>query len=178
MTAFKPNIYMLFGKSGAGKTYVGNLCAKEINALYFEGDLVIPLSMAQAITNKKQITKNMVNDFLLCHLKQKIDELIINQKDKKFLVVSQAFYLCHLRNIYRKIYGNKIQFILISASDKKCFERIAKRNDWVDVEYAKKMALNFEAPTPNEKHSVIYNDTEDNDKNLIKQLSALIFSRV
>lgn len=110
--AAKPIIYIFFGKAGAGKTYIGKLYAKEFNALYYEGDLAIPPSMNFAISHNEPITRDIIDEFLLRSLKQKIDDLVVSLKDGQLLIVSQAFYLRQFREIYRRIYRDKIQFVL------------------------------------------------------------------
>lgn len=168
-----PLIYIFFGKAGAGKTYVGKLCAAKFDFVFFEGDLVIPSKMLSSILKKELISNEMLNEFLLDSLKQKIENLVTNLKDGQSLIVSQAFYRIYHRDYYRRIFKDQIQFVLIDSDDDTCYKRLNQRNDWVDIDYAKKLLPYFQQPKADEKCAILSNMIGNNDINIIQQFSMI-----
>ena len=55
-------LIILFGLSGAGKNFSGEILAEMLGAFFWDADLVVPSRMQKAIKQQKPITQSMRDD--------------------------------------------------------------------------------------------------------------------
>lgn len=149
-------VYFLFGKAGAGKSYIGNFMQSHFSAIHFDADKLLTPEMKDFIAHDKQFTQAMVNVYMT-KIKEKINFFYTNITDNSAVVITQAAY----RNINRldilKAFP-EIIFILIHAESEVCLTRIRVRNHGVTVPYAKAMEPYFELPEPGFNYITIDNN--------------------
>lgn len=136
------SLVILFGPTGAGKTYIGRLLAKEFNYHFYDGDSDLTEEMKQALNSMKVITDQMRRRFI-ARLLRSIDRLYHNH-DK--LVVAQTF----IKEKYRRQLLKHLpqaKFIFIKTQTNLRYQRRQRRADYPwDEAYVKKMDSLFEVP--------------------------------
>jgi len=151
------SLIILFGLPGTGKTYVGKVFEKYFDHYFYEGDDDLTSEMKTAIKTKTVFTDQMRDTFFKI-LISKIQNL--KSKYKNF-VVAQTFIKEKYRiDLLKKIPETK--FILIKTKKEIREKRLMKRTYYpLDLEYARKMEVNFDKPRIN--HEIIINDIEGVD---------------
>ena len=160
-------LIILFGLQGTGKTFVGKIFEKYFNYYFYDGDRDLTDEMKEAIKVQRVFTDQMRDVFF-----EKLINKIQNLKSKyQNLVVSQTF----IKERYRVNFINKIpeaKFVLIETKKSIREKRLMERSDFpLDLEYARKMELNFDKPIIN--HLIIVND-ENGEENIIKQIQQFL----
>jgi len=146
-------LLILFGLSGAGKNFVGEILGKEFGYYFWDADTEISQDMRACILNKQLITQEMRDE-----LTKMIALSITKLKDQySNIVISQALYKEKNRHQIALLYPDA-NFILIKATQENIQNRLRQRNDWVDLAYAEKMRLDFEEPK--QVDSIIINDID------------------
>ncbi|MDI1353116.1 MAG: shikimate kinase [bacterium] len=148
-------LVILFGLSGVGKTYVGQVLSQCKSFFFFDADELLTDEMKECIANKKSFTQEIRDRYFLLL----IDKLTLLCSKYKHVVVSQAFYKNKNREQVLAVFPESL-FILIESDLKSIMKRIALRQGVVDEEYAKKISSEFEVP----KHTY-YTVTNELDKN-------------
>ena len=159
-------IIVLFGLPGAGKSFVGKVLQEYFGYHHYDGDITMSDKMLQAISTQDVITDLMRDSFF-----QKIIENTKRLKTKRQkIVVSQTFIKEKYRNLFLKEFpGTK--FMLVQTSPDIRETRLLQRKNFpLDLEYSRKMCLNFD--TFKISHSVINNDS-DGEESVKKQLQLL-----
>ena len=136
------SLIILFGPTGAGKTYIGKLLGKEFGYYFYDGDNDLTAEMKQALNSMRVITDRMRQKFItrlinstvrLCHNHEK-------------LVVAQTF----IKEKYRRRLLSRLpqaRFILVKTRTNLRYQRRQKRADYPwDENYVKKMDALFETP--------------------------------
>lgn len=162
------SLIILFGLPGTGKTYVGRVFEKYFNYHFYDGDNDLTPEMKEAIKTKTVFTDQM-RDVFFKILIFKIQDLGSRIKN---LVVAQTFIKERYRvNLLKEIPYAK--FVLVGTDNLIREKRLNERVKYpLDLEYARKMELNFDEPTIN--HQKIINN-DDGDENIKKQIE-LIFN--
>ena len=157
------SLIILFGLPGTGKTFVGKVFKKYFDYYFYEGDRDLTEEMKEAIKVQKVFTDKM-RDVFFKRLIDKIQNLATKHKK---LVVAQTF----IKEKYRVNFINKIpetKFILVETKKSIREKRLIQRKNYpLDLEYARKMELNFDKPAIN--HLTIINDVNGNE-NVKKQI--------
>lgn len=161
-------ILVLFGKPGAGKTYVGNVLKEDFGFFFYEGDSDITLPMKKRLEEKKLFTSTM-RKLLFNNLAQNISRL---RRRYKKLVVSQTFIKEKYRKEFLQQFPNTL-FVLIETDNKIREERLSKRRTLNDILFLRRMAKAFEEPKV--KHAVLLNNRQGKES-VKKQLRSLIDS--
>jgi gluconate kinase len=131
---------MLFGKTGSGKSFIGDYLQNHYGFTHFDGDLILTEKMKDFMRREEKFTPEMVDEYTKI-LKEKIKFLYEN--DQGPTVISQGLYRNKNRlDILQQF--PKIEFIFIHADEPICYHRIEKRQSWVSVNYAKKISELFE----------------------------------
>lgn len=149
-------LIILFGKSGVGKSYIGELLAKKYNFYFLEADKLLPEALRRAIQNQCVFTQDMRDDF---H-KVLIEETLKLRKKYRHIIIASAFY--RVKN--RKELQDKIpdaDFIWIKGNNRTILERLKKRGGCVNIHYANKISVYFEEPQKG--HQTIINDHDGNE---------------
>lgn len=161
------SLIILFGLPGTGKTYIGKVFEKYFNYYFYEGDNDLTKEMKEAIKTKTVFTDEMRSSYFKTLISK-----IQNLKSKhKNLVIAQTF----IKEKYRVDLLEKLpdaKFILVETKTTIREKRLIERKDYpLDLEYARKMEINFDKPIIN--HVTIVNDY-DGEKNIEKQIKLKI----
>lgn len=145
-------VIIIFGPTGAGKTYVGKLIQKEFGYYFYDGDTDLTDEMKSALNRMQPIT-NAMRDRFINRLLVSIYKLASRQSK---LVVAQTFIKeKYRRQLLKRWPGTK--FILVKTKATIRYQRRQKRADypWNEA-YVKKMDSLFEPPKI--PHQVLTND--------------------
>lgn len=169
------SLIILFGLPGTGKSFVGKIFKKYFDYYFYDGDKDLTEEMKEAIKIQKVFTDRM-RDVFFEKLIDKIQNLLalseVEGKSKhKRLTVAQTFIKEKYRiNLFGKIPETK--FILIETKKSVRERRLAQRTNYpLEIEYARKMNLNFDKPVIN--HLTIINNN-DGDEDIKKQIKLFI----
>lgn len=156
------SLVVLFGLPGTGKSFVGKVFEKYFDYYFYDGDNDLTEEMKEAIKIQKVFTDRM-RDVFFEKLIGNIQEL---KSRHKRLAVAQTFIKEKYRvNLIGKIPETK--FILIKTKKSIREKRLAQRISYpLEIEYARKMKLNFDKPVIN--HLTIINNIDDDIKKQIK----------
>lgn len=158
-------VIVLFGLSGAGKNYVGKVLKKHFSFHFWDTDAALPQDMKQSIKNKQPFTQKMRDDFTTTVI-QTINQL--QELGHKRLVIAQALYKEENRKQILNAYPHAL-LLHVDAVPEVINNRLKKRSDWVDENYAAKIQANFENLHP---HKRIVNNQEG-DATIIEFLRSL-----
>jgi gluconate kinase len=84
-------IYLLFGEMGVGKNYVGERMARQLGAIFYDGDDAIPEWMWRKIRRFVPPSLVDLDRYIAEHLIPMIHNLVVNNSAYD-LVVAQALY--------------------------------------------------------------------------------------
>jgi len=148
------SLIILFGLPGTGKSYVGKIFEKYFDFYFYDGDNDLTEEMKEAIKVQRVFTDKM-RDVFFEKLIRNVQKL--KSKHKK-LVVAQTF----IKEKYRLDLLNKIpktKFILVETKKSIREKRLFQRTDYpLDLEYVRKMELNFDKPIIS--HLIIVNNID------------------
>ncbi len=136
-------IYIFFGKTGSGKSFLANYLQDNYNFFHFDGDQILTSDMKEYISKNKTFTQMMVDEYTTV-LKEKIKSFLNDYQ--RPIIISQAMYRNKNRLEILTEFPN-IQFVFINAEEQTCYQRIKSRNNWVTAEYAQKISLLFDPPS-------------------------------
>jgi gluconokinase len=146
-------LLILFGLSGSGKNFVGEILAENFNYHFWDADSILPPAMLKAIKQKATFTQEMRDNFTT----DIIHHVAHLQKQYNNLVVTQAFYKESNRQQILNAFP-EATLIQIKADPAIIAARLQKNNKSIDIDYAEKIKVNFE----NTKlpHVAIVNNTD------------------
>ena len=93
-------IYILFGKSGSGKNYVGDYLQNQYNWLHFDADQIITDDMKDCIRLGKQMSVEIIDTYMEI-LKENIKFFYKTQNVPT--VISQAMYRKRIIRYFKRI---------------------------------------------------------------------------
>lgn len=158
-------LIILFGLSGSGKNFVGELLAKEASFHFWDADQVLPDSMRLAIKKKMPITQAMRDELTL----EMITEINKLSKSHTNLVVAQALYKKKNRDMLVAAFP-EVHLVCVQAPSIIINERLDARHVGVRQDYASLLLANFELPDSG--CPIVKNDGDQNS--LSYQLKALL----
>lgn len=160
------SLIILFGPTGAGKTFIGKLLHKKFGYHFYDGDNDLTKEMKLALNSMQLITDRMRQKFIF----RMINVTVKLASEYANLVISQTF----IKEKYRLRLLKRLplaQFILVKTKADLRHRRRQERADYPwDETYVKKMDALFE--TPKIPYRVITNDSNgtDNLKSSLQQL--------
>ena len=159
-------IIILFGQTGSGKSYVGQLLANYFNYYFWDADEALPTEMRKYIKSKQSFTDEMRVNYI---------KIIINKMNELHskhpaLIISQGLYKEKNRNEILRHFP-KALFIYLKADSKIIFQRIKSRQNEVDEEFALRILKNFELPLL--KHQILLNN-DDTDEFILEQFKVIL----
>jgi gluconate kinase len=157
-----PSVIYLFGLTGAGKNFVGDLIGRLSGRFVYHADADMTDDMRAAVAEKKTFTPEMRDRYFEI-VANRIAEL---RRTHPRLVVTQATYKQQHRE-YLTAQVPDMDLICVTASDAKIVKNLIHRGDAVTPEYAARMRVNFESPPKNSK--VIVNESDEAE--IVSQLN-------
>jgi gluconokinase len=149
-------LLILFGLSGSGKNFVGDILQKHFSYYHWDADVVLPHDMRLCIQQKTHFTQDMRDRFATI-ISANISALKMSHKK---LVISQGLYKEKNRDDILKAHPDA-KFILIQADEDKIISRLKETRGMAQADYAAIIQKNFE--TPLNHHGVLVNNTGSQD---------------
>ncbi|ROS01061.1 gluconate kinase [Sinobacterium caligoides] len=158
-----PPILFLFGLSGAGKSYVGNLIGDHAGWYVYHADDDLTEEMIRALREHRPFDDNMRDEYFAV-IVERIHQLRLQHER---LVVTQGVYKRrHREYLLKEIPG--MEMILVEATDASILHRLDRRESGISGASASALRLDFEYPADNCK--VIVN--QHGQEQVIEQLNA------
>lgn len=146
-----PRLLFLFGVSGAGKTFVGDLISSNLGYFHYDLDQDLTPAMRDAISEKRSFTEAERDEYFEV-VRGRIQE--IGRQYSRVVFTQGAYKERHRAFLRRHI--PELQTIWIQAPREVVHDRLQARAGGVSSEYADMIARNFEAPPIG---MVLFNDT-------------------
>lgn len=155
-------IIMIFGLPGSGKSYFARHLQKEIDAIYFNTDIIRRELNLNGVYNEE--SKQKVYD--------KLVEEVSGQLDKGFdVIVDGTFHKQRRRESFRGIARKKsieIYFIEIKASERTIRKRIEKKRKDSEADFEVYRNIKNEFDPFSESHLILRSDKESINDMIIK----------
>lgn len=132
---------IIFGKTGAGKSYTAKLFEKELGFYFYDADQDLTAAMREAIATGHVFTDTMRTEYFKI-IAEKIGALL--ESYPKIVLAQGLFKNKHRRQLAAQF--PFAEFIWIDAADSILKERILQRNNEITWEYAQKINQLFEIP--------------------------------
>lgn len=156
-------IVILFGLTGAGKTFVGQQLSAISPFYFWDADEAITDEMKQCIAEKRSFTQEIRDEYF--NLVTNHIKLLCNQHEH--ILVSQAFYKNKNRTQLLAEFTHCI-FLQVTVDSSIVLNRLRERNNAITEEYAKIIINDFEPPT--HPYFIITNNLENDCDSLTKQI--------
>ena len=160
----KPLALFIFGKSGSGKSYVGDILGDVLGWHVYHADENLTKDMKLALEERRPFTNDM-RDLYFSIISEKIIDLA---KIHQHLVITQGAYKKRHRD-YLLSKVPELEFVYIRSNEKLILERLSKRKGGISIPSAKVINDDFEPPVSG--GNIIVNDGSRYD--IIEQLSSL-----
>jgi gluconokinase len=145
------HIWIFFGQSGSGKSFVGRICADEFNFELYDGDRDLTPEMLRALYEHRIFTDEMRTGFtavLSRGISAKLVEIAHTHRSTSGLAVCQGLFKLRDRDRLQLDFPNA-RLIWVSASDALIEERLRRRAGHVaSSDYARLVNGGFEPPAP------------------------------
>ena len=159
-------LVILFGLTGAGKSYIGNLIASHFGFFYKDGDDWLSEDMVSSISKNEPFTQEMIYNFTSSIIKN-IASLFA--KGHKNIVISQALYRQKNRQQILDAFPGAI-FIQIDAKPEVIAQRLKSRANNVDSKYAALIRKYFEPMST----AAVVNNNHEGTEQVIAEIRKLI----
>jgi gluconokinase len=140
-TPVMPQIWFLFGLSGSGKTYAGNIIAAETGWDVYHADEDITPAMRTALQQSQAFTPAMREEYFALL----VDKIHRRKRPGQPLLVTQGAYKQRNRDFLRlQIPG--LELVWIDAPDDLVLRRLQLRRDGISPASAAALTGDFEVP--------------------------------
>lgn len=136
-----PSVLFLFGKSGAGKSYVGEIIGQILGWQVYDADDDITVEMQTALKEKRPFTNEMRDQYFPIV----VDNILSRLKLDKHLIVTQGVYKEKHRRYLKSSIPN-LELVFIDSSEDSIGGRLVSRQKGIDNESANALANDFEFP--------------------------------
>ena len=141
MSSENIKVLLLFGMSGAGKTYLGELISSRLGYFHYELDRDLTPAMRAAIAAKRSFTEQERDEYFE-QVVVRMQE-ILTQHPKT--VFTQGVYKeRHREALRRRIPG--LETVWVQAPQSVIQNRLQRREGGVPPDYAEMITRNFEVP--------------------------------
>ncbi len=135
-------IIVLFGLPGTGKSFAAEIFKNDFGFYLYDADKDLPPAAFRAI-QKNRLVSEVTRRAVYKMLAKKAKSL---ERKYGVIVMPRTFTRDYSRHCFKKLLPRS-QFILVKANRKIRYRRIIRRNDRIDLKYAKKIEDIFEKPT-------------------------------
>lgn len=160
----EPLVLFLFGKSGSGKSFVGEILKEALGWHVYHADEDLTEEMKAALDEKKPFTNDMRDRYFSII----VEKILMMKKNHRSIVVTQGAY----KNRHRSYLSSKIpdlELIHVQSEEALILERLSNRQGGISRASAAALRNDFEEPGGNVK--VIINNGSKSE--LAKQLSSI-----
>ena len=144
-------LWIFFGQSGAGKSFVGRVCAEEFGFEQYDGDRDLTPEMQRALREQRVFTPEMRAQFTLVlsrGIRERWSELSRSQTPAPGLAVCQGLFKLRDRAELQRAHPNA-RLIWVRASEALIEARLQQRTGHVaSSAYARLVNTGFEPPPP------------------------------
>lgn len=137
-----PRLLFLFGVSGAGKTFVGDLISSKLGYFHYDLDQDLTPAMRGAIAEKRSFTEDERDEYFEV-VRGRVQEMA---RQHRRVVFTQGAYKERHRDFLRRHIPD-LRTIWVKAPLEVVQDRLQTRAGGVSSDYADMIARNFEAPT-------------------------------
>jgi gluconokinase len=146
-----PSVLFLFGLSGSGKSYVGDVIGELTGRYTYHADVDITRDMKLALKESRPFTESMRDEYFPVV----VEKILSLRQRYGFLIVTQGAYKQRHRD-YLEENISDMEMIYISTSDQLISQRLSARSKGISYASAISIKSDFESPTASIK--VITND--------------------
>lgn len=168
-------LWFLFGKSGAGKSYVGRLCVEVFGFTHYDGDRDLSPAMKQAIAAQRRFTPAMRAEFAVLlaeNIRSTWHELARVEPHSPGLVVCQGLFKERERGWLHERFPDA-RWLWVRTEPELLSTRLGQRTAHAaSAAYAELINADFEPPQL--AHDILDNDGDRT--RVIQQLNALGFT--
>ena len=134
-------VLLLFGKSGAGKSFAGDILAELCGWYVYHADADITDEMKAALNENRAFTNDMRDRYF-----QIVAEKILDlRRDHRCIVVTQAVYKKQHRD-YLLSNIPDLEVVCVQSTEDLISERLSKREGGISSASARALSNDFEAP--------------------------------
>lgn len=141
MRSSDSTLLYLFGLPAAGKNYVGTILAETFGYTFYDGDLNLPEEMREAVREGRPFTEEMRDRYY----EMIVDQIRELRTDHQQLAFGQATFKERHRQQIAEAFPDVV-FVLVESTEELRHARLARGNNPVTVEYARRIASFFEPP--------------------------------
>jgi len=167
------HIWIFFGQSGVGKSFVGRVCAEEFGFEQYDGDRDLTPEMLRALREYRVFTPGMRAEFaavLSRGIRERCLALTRSQEIRPGLALCQGLFKRHDRNQLELDFP-QARLVWVRASEELIEARLLRRVDHVASNaYARLVNHGFEPPAPGS--DVLENDGDR--LRVVQQLRAFL----
>ncbi|WP_341503949.1 AAA family ATPase [Gallaecimonas sp. GXIMD4217] len=157
-------VLFLFGKSGTGKSYIGDFIGEILGWYVYHADEDLIEEMKIALSESRPFTNDM-RDRYFTIIAEKIMKL---QKIHRRIVVTQGAYKRRHRD-YLASNISDIELVYVQSSEALILKRLSDRTAGISASSAKALNQDFEQPS-SQVNTIINNGSKSD---IAKQLSAI-----
>lgn len=143
-------VWLLFGLSGSGKTYVADVLAAQSGWPVYHADDDITPAMRQALAEARPFTESMRDEFfqsLADKINARVQASVHSQIHQGPLLVTQGAYKNrHRLYLQQRVPG--LRLLWVDALPQLIEQRLESRQDGISAQSARALQLDFEAPPP------------------------------
>ena len=159
---FAPKIIFLFGLSGAGKSYIGNLIGELADWHVYHADDDLTAEMILALKEQRPFTDEMRD----AYFPVVVERILALKTIYNRIVVTQGVYKQHHRD-YLLANIPDMEMLCVDASDQFIVKRLSRRAKGIASDSAAALRRDFELPDRDTK--VITNQSGESE--IIQQLN-------
>jgi gluconate kinase len=153
------HLWVFFGQSGAGKSFVARICAEEFGFEQYDGDRDLTAEMLLAVRESRLFTTEMRATFVAVlsrGIRERRTEAVQGQRSSRGLAVCQGLFKIRDRNQLQANFP-RARLVWVRASEELIETRLRQRAGHIaSSEYARLVNGGFEPPPPNS--DVLEND--------------------
>ncbi|MDH7943946.1 AAA family ATPase [Pseudohongiella sp. SYSU M77423] len=162
-----PTVWFLFGLSGSGKSFAGDVLSRHYGWPVYHADDDITSAMREALNTAQPFTDAMRDEFFAVLL-QTIRQRVSREPDKPLIVTQGAYKQRHRDWLQARL--PQTRFVWVKSDPQLIVDRLRSRRDGISVASATALTNDFEAPGPTAE--VLVNDGSADD--ILLQFQALL----
>jgi carbohydrate kinase (thermoresistant glucokinase family) len=138
-----PRLYVFFGKSCAGKSYVAGFMAAHLKLSFLEGDAFLTAAMKHCIDSGQPFTDDVRDEYY-----RELGSIVrAHLASHAGVVVAHAFFRRRHRELFRALFPG-VRFVFVDAPERHIEHRATHRRQHAVTQagYVAKINTMFEAP--------------------------------